>query len=124
MQLWTQTIADLITLLRPYWGWLSTVVILALIGETLKRHVFTADLIEVSRIARWWRRTMPIHPVVGGMLIGLVPGVPLPDDVSGTVQAVLYYGAAGAFSVWAYDVARTAEKYARLEVSDETEDDT
>lgn len=98
-------VAEGVRVLGPYWGWLTVVAILAAVGEVLKRVVTDARA-KRSAAAYWYRATLALHPVLAGAVLGALPGMPLPDGVSGLVQSVLYYAGAGMASAWAYDVVK------------------
>lgn len=111
-----QTVSAWIATLGPYWGWVSVALILSVVGEGLKRRVFTRHLALRSPLVRLWRQTMTLHPIIAGALIGLVHDMPLPEGVTGLAQSVLYYAGAGGFSVIAYDVIKTVAKYRGFEL--------
>lgn len=104
-------VSEFLRLFGPYWGWCVVAAMLALVGEVLKRKAFTEALAVRSSFAKWWRATMPLHPVIVGALLGALPGMPLPDTLEGTTQAILYYAGAGVASTWAYDVVNTIRRW-------------
>lgn len=94
----------------PYWSWLASVAIFALVGQVLKRKILVPQLARRSRLGLWAQRTLPLHPVLAGVVLGLVPEVPVADFVHGRFGASLYFGSAGVASTFVYDVVRTWAK--------------
>ena len=45
---------------------------------------------------------MPLHPVLAGVGMGLVPGVPVSVDAASVAARCLYFAAAGVMSAWVY----------------------
>lgn len=90
----------------PYWHLFVSAAILSLFLEFFKKYVFTKTLAASHTVWLWIRRTMPLHPVIAGALMGLIPGMPLPDGVKGTTAAALYYAGSGLLSTWGYDLFR------------------
>lgn len=51
----------------------------------------------------WWHRTLWLHPVVGGLLLGLLP-LPVPEALGdGLASRMVLYAAAGALSPLIYE---------------------
>lgn len=51
----------------------------------------------------WWHKTLWLHPIVGGALLGLLP-LPVPEAVGGSLASrVVLYAAAGALSPFIYE---------------------
>lgn len=100
-------------LLRPFVAW---TLLASIIGQVVKTQVFTRARAHWagSRIQWFWwwgRKTMPLHPMAIGMVIGWMwPGEVEPGYIGGTVQAALYFGLAGGLSVWAFEVLKGLAK--------------
>lgn len=92
-----------------HWPFLAWAFMAMLIGQVSKTAIWTrARAYEKSKMQWlfWWAyKTLPLHPVVVGALLGLAwrdpegRGWPWP-------AAVCYFGAAGAASVWLYQILK------------------
>ena len=62
-------------------------------------------------LARFWRRTAPLHPILLGALLGFAE-LPVPEPMGeGTAARMLWYCGAGVFSALTYKyVNRAMEK--------------
>lgn len=106
-----------------HWPFVVAALIFASVGQTMKRTVFTweriGDGIGWRRRLMWWaRKTLPLHPVAIGALLGLVPGIPTSPDVPATTAAAcLYYAGAGVVSTWVFDLMRGLLKTRGVELA-------
>jgi hypothetical protein len=106
-----------------HWPFVVAALIFASIGQTLKRTVLTWERIGDGRGWKrrmlWWgRKTLPLHPVLCGALLGLVPGIPTSQSVPVTTAAsCLYYAGAGVVSTWIFDLLRGLLKTRGVELS-------
>jgi hypothetical protein len=105
-----------------HWPFVVAALIFAAFGQTAKRTVFTWEQIGDGRGWRswlWWgRKTMPLHPVLCGVLLGLVPGIPTSPSVpTSTAASCLYYAGAGVVSTWIFDLLRGLLKSRGVELS-------
>lgn len=88
-------------LLAPYATWMCLALILATCGQVAKR-------IAGDDPPRWFRATMPVHPVLAGAVLGATRALPMPDGTGTTELAgAIYYGASGICCTWVYDLARS-----------------
>lgn len=97
-------------ILRPFVGWL---ILASIVGQVMKTLVFTRERACAGKGFWYWgRKTLPLHPVFLGVIIGLVwPGeIDGPRWVGGTLKGVGYFALAGACSVWGYEVVKTLLK--------------
>lgn len=103
-----QQIADF---LLPHWPGIAWTVIAAVIGQVMTKHVFTKS----KSVARgkhqwfwWWaRKTLPLHPVAAGFLLGVFWRNPEGADPSwGVIPSAIYFGAFGGASTWVYEAAK------------------
>lgn len=89
------------------WGFLLVGVLLSAIGLGIKDLMVDPTKSPVHKI--YWK-TLPVHPVLAGMLIGLVPSMQMPDFMGGNsasvVSRVIWYGTAGVFSTWSYSTVK------------------
>lgn len=83
------------------WTFIAAMLVFASIGMGMKRLVPA----HPKGWRRWFRATMPVHPVIAGALLGLVPTVPAGIEAS-TAGRCLYFAMAGVFSTWAYSVVK------------------
>lgn len=102
----------------PHWGFLVVSACMAIMGQVSKGTIWTKENITKYKVSKpwlgeilWWgRKTMPLHPVLAGMILGLLPGMPLPETVQPGTQAVLYYIGAGVSSTWIFSVVKQMAK--------------
>jgi hypothetical protein len=85
----------------PHWPFVAAALIFGYAGVAAKK-VFTPELAEKASWAWWFRATMPLHPVLAGIAIGLLDVMPTSLGASGRAGGALYFGAAGATSSWIY----------------------
>lgn len=74
-------------------------VLLAALGTGATEHVFGEEGPQPTEGWReTWRRTMWLHPILGGCLLGFL-GLPAPEVLGdGSAGAVVWYAAAGALA--------------------------
>jgi hypothetical protein len=110
----------IVAVLTMNWSFLAVALILGLTGEVIKAVVIGDDKEEAKKVA--WKalfiKTLPIHPVIVGGLLGLVLVSLLPEFVGiTTIASILYYALAGLFSSWVYNAIKSlfpdAIKFAR-----------
>lgn len=103
--------------LLPHWPILVAALIFAALGQLAKGAVFTPEAIKAaSRRGKltplghllWWgRKTLPLHPVLAGLALGMVPGMPLSPGVPATAAAAcLYYAGAGILSTYGFSLLK------------------
>jgi hypothetical protein len=85
-----------------HWPFVVAFGVFYVIGETMKRGPLSAqraaEVALVRLVRRWF--PLPLHPIVAGALLGLVPGVPVSLDASEQpFGPSLYYAGAGVLSV-------------------------
>lgn len=106
--------------IAPHWPFFACALILAFVGQVVKGTVWTeANFLKwrmhtpnrvLWRFFWWGRKTMPLHPVAVGALLGLVPNIPLGTGIEGRPAAVLYFAFAGVFSTWIFAFVKAAAK--------------
>lgn len=122
---------------KPHWPFIMAAVVFMVIGQVMKGSVFTRGRAyaryldelpnrmsylpgrtRVKHKARWlwwWAyKTLPLHPVITGALLGLVIQEPEPGIV-GTASS-LYFAGAGALSVFLYQVIKGFAKRQRIDL--------
>ncbi len=125
------------TAVAPHWPFLMAAVVFMVVGQVMKGTVFTrarayAQFVDQlpkrvsylpgrTRTKRkhrrlwWWGyKTLPLHPVITGALLGLVISEPEPGIVG--AQAALYFAGAGALSVFLYQVVKSLAKRQDIEL--------
>jgi hypothetical protein len=100
----------LIPILVEWWPFLLMIVIFWVVGEQVKKN---APGPNVSKFWNIYHRTLTLHPIISGVLLGLIPGIPLPVAVAaiGDLAGALFYGGSGAMSVISYDIFKTWIKH-------------
>jgi len=108
-----------------HWPFVAASLIFAMFGQVVKGTLFTRDNILkykgngpawLGELLWWGRKTMPVHPVVAGILLGFVPGMPVGPGVDAGAATVLYFGAAGMASTWAFALLRQLAKRQGIEL--------
>lgn len=108
----------------PHWPLLTVTLALAIFGQVLKGSVFSVDMCKRSRFCWWGRKTLPAHPVLIGLLIGFIPGMPVSPGVEGRASRVLYFMAAGVLSTWAFMLLKQFAKKRGIELDVLAEENT
>lgn len=90
--------------LLPHWGFVAYALVAAFLGELCKRRWFTREHALTSEWAHRLRRTLPLHPVLLGGLLGYLPGMPAGPGVVGGTARSLYFALSGVLSTFLYDV--------------------
>jgi hypothetical protein len=91
-----------------HWPFLAALVVFMIIGQAVKTGIFTKAQAAKHRKCHWfwwWAyKTLPLHPIVTGLLTGLVWSNPEPG-ISG-IGAMFYFAGAGACSVCAFQILK------------------
>jgi len=99
-----------------HWPFVMATLILAIVGQVAKTTIFSTDLLKRTHGSRMgellWvgRKTLPLHPVVAGMALGFVPGMPVSPGVLTLAAKVLYFAGAGMASTWAFAILKGVAK--------------
>jgi hypothetical protein len=100
-----------IAILTGHWPFLAVAIILAFIGEVIKGLILGKDKSEMrdNAFTRFYAKTMPLHPIVTGALLGLVLSTTIPDVVltGGVVSSILYFALSGALSSSIYNLLKS-----------------
>lgn len=111
--------------LLAHWPFLTAALIFAAAGQVAKGAVFTREAIRARMPgwqghALWWgRKTLALHPVAVGALVGLIPGIPTSPGVPGTLAAsCLYFAGAGIFSTFGFSVLKGLLKQRGIELGE------
>jgi len=79
------------------------------IGEVMKKTI-TKEMATKNKRAWFFRRTLPLHPVLAGIVVGMLPGMPASPEVVTIAEKCLYFALAGATCSW---VVNSAKHWAR-----------
>jgi len=102
-------------LLIPYWSFIAVTIVLAYLGQWIKKYVWNEE--NASKpgfwgcIARYGRVSYAIHPLILGWSMGFISNLSVPDWV-GTSGRHWYFALAGIVSAYLYSVVRTYVKRA------------
>lgn len=108
-------LAEGIEWLRPHWPGFTWAFVAMLIGQVMTRHVFTRAR-STGRGSRvrffyWMRKTLPIHPVLAGAIVGLIWQNPENADPAWPIiGSMMYFATFGGLSVWLYQVIKQLAK--------------
>lgn len=103
---------------KPHWPFLAACVIFYAIGEVMKKTV-TKEMAKKKKWAWYFRRTLPLHPMLGGIVVGLIPGMPASAGVETIAGKCLYFALAGATCSWVVNTAKQWAKGKGLPVGEE-----
>lgn len=120
------TLKAIVDYLLPHWPFGAWLVISMLIGQVMKSAVFTKDGFKTRKpkwLFWWGRKTLTLHPIVAGLLIGLVWRNPEPS-ITSLPATMGYFSLAGALSVWAYEFAKGLAKKQGIDLRLPGVDDT
>lgn len=113
-----------------HWPFFAFAIVAMMINQVIKSSVFTKKrAITKSKMQWffWWSyKTLPLHPVGLGALVGLVWLNP-ENDVWPIVASVFYFALGGTLSVWLYQIIKGLAKKRGLdlgELSCEDEENT
>lgn len=104
--------AELVDSALVHWPFITALVIFMLVGQVVKTSVFTKTAYTTKKPSWlfWWgRKTLTLHPIVGGVLTGLLWRNPEPR-VDSLVESMGYFALSGALSVWAYELIKGLAK--------------
>lgn len=94
-----------------HWPFMAWAFFAMAIGQVMKSAVWTKA--RAHRKGRmqwfwWWGfKTLPIHPAIAGFFLGLIWTNPEnADPVWPWIASAMYFGAAGALSVWLYQILK------------------
>lgn len=96
----------------PHWPFFSWLFVAMLIGQVMKSTLWTKkNAIEKKPHWFWWwaYKTMVLHPVLVGVIIGLIWQHP-EEGVDGLPASVGYFALAGGLSTWAYELIKNLVK--------------
>jgi hypothetical protein len=122
---------------EPHWPFLMAMVAFMVVGQVMKGAIFTRERAYaqfVDQLPRqlsympgrerklrkfrkmwWWAyKTMPLHPMAAGILLGMCIPEPEPGIVG--PEASLYFATAGACSVFLYQVIKGFAKRRNIEL--------
>jgi hypothetical protein len=96
------------TQLLPHWPFFAVMVIFMVIMQVVKSNVFTKKAHETHKpVWLWWwgRKTLALHPLALGALLGLVWRNPEPG-IETLPACMAYFSLSGALSIAAYEVIK------------------
>ena len=73
-----------LSVLASHWAFFAVALIIAVVGEVIKGLVLGDD--KATTGSGWrsvYKKTLPLHPVIVGGLLGVYLSVLVPEDVSG-----------------------------------------
>jgi hypothetical protein len=102
---------EFLSIAGPWMPLLGQIIVLAYVGEVIKKRFLTHEAARKSKLVRQLRKGLPLFPLIMGALWGLIPGMPVapgfPEGWIGTVSQGLL---AGVLSIVAYDIWKTWAK--------------
>lgn len=114
------------TYILPHWPFVAATMIFMITGQVVKTSVFTKDAYRTRKPVWffWWgRKTLALHPILGGMLLGFIWRNP-EAAVTSLPGSMCYFAMAGCFSVWAYELIKGIAKREGFDIDLPGVDDT
>lgn len=101
--------------LISHWPFIAFSFVMMIVTQVCKSAVFTKKRAHMKGKAQWffwWAyKTLPLHPVVAGFIIGAIWRNPEGADPAWPVIASMFYFAvAGGISVWLYQIIKGVAK--------------
>lgn len=106
------TVKSILEAVIQHWPFVAWLMVSMLIGQVMKTAVFTKESFKTKKpkwLFWWGRKTLVVHPIVAGLLIGLAWRNPEPS-VDTLPECMGYFAMAGALSVWAYELLKGLAK--------------
>lgn len=108
--------------IQPHWAGLSWAVMAMIVGQVMKNAVFTKDQAHKKRKSQWFwwwmRKTLALHPVIAGCIVGLVWHDPVEGADWPWIGSVIYFGFFGAISTWLFEVIKGLAKKRGIELNE------
>jgi hypothetical protein len=100
----------IIPTLLEWWPLFFFAAILWSLGQQIKKII--PDHTK-SIFWKYYWATLPIHPVMAGLIFGSFSFAPLPSNIKslGGISGILFYGFSGFLAVYARDLFQTFIKY-------------
>jgi hypothetical protein len=104
---------SLYALAEKNWPFVAWLVLAMVFGQVMKSSVWTKE--RATQKGRWqplfwWMyRTLPLHPMLSGALVGLAWPNPI-ETIDSRIASAIYFALAGACSVFAYEVIKSFAK--------------
>jgi hypothetical protein len=96
----------------PHWPFFAALVLFMISGQVVTTNIFTKTAHrERKPVWFWWwgRKTLALHPMVLGILLGIVWRKP-EVGVDTLPECMAYFATAGGLSVWGYEFLRGLAK--------------
>lgn len=95
----------------PHWPFVAVMLMLMSLMQVIKTGIFTVDALKRKPEWFWYwgRITLPIQPIVMGLLIALFWQQPEPI-INTLPERLGYFGLSGSCSVWLYQVLKGLAK--------------
>ncbi len=100
----------------PHWPFLCWMLVAMVIGQVAVRNVFTKVRTARGWAWAWGRRTLPLHPVLAGAVLGLIWRDPEGGGM-GPAASACYFAAAGALSLWLFEAVSRFAKARGVEIT-------
>ena len=95
--------------LLEHWPFVCAIGMFYSIGQLFKKAAPAAS--EGKFWAFLWR-ILPLHPFLLGLIMGMIPGAPVPASAKfGPLSGMLYFAGAGVIACHIRDIVRTWAKY-------------
>jgi hypothetical protein len=101
-------VEKILAILGAHWAFFTVAFIIAVVGEVMKVLVLGPKKKEHVGWRSVYEKTLPLHPIVVGGLLGVYLSAIVPVEVSGgqVVASVLYFALSGLLSSWLYQATK------------------
>lgn len=109
-----ESIPDSVTALaEKNWPFVAWLILAMVVGQVMKNSVWTKERAlrkDKWQPLFWWMyRTLPLHPMVSGAVVGMLWPNPS-EHVDSKIASAIYFAVAGACSVFSYEVIKSFAK--------------
>jgi hypothetical protein len=110
------------TYIIPHWPFVAFALVCMIVVQVLKMAVWTEKRAKGSGKATtffWWgRKTIALQSLVIGVLVGIIPGMPIGGGFSDTMGSrALYYAAAAILSTFLFSVLKGLAKQRGIDLT-------
>lgn len=110
-------------ILLQHWGFFAFAALAAVVMQVLKNTLWATSQVKLAGkwgwVFWWGRKTLPLHPVVLGFFVGLMPGMPHGSlEGASPWPVALYYALAGLTSTWLFNVIKGIAKQKGIDLED------
>lgn len=102
---------DFLVAQLAHWPFIASAFVLSIVGQVMKNSLWTEENAKAHKLYSLGRKTLPLHPVVCGILMGVAwKGLPVSPGVEGASARVLYFAFSGVAATWLFALIKAWAK--------------